>query len=342
MGKAKPRKPWTVRDVINTGYAAYKAGQQARQLYNTFTTGGRKKYMGGGGGVTLQHDRMVQYKKKRMPRKKRIRWKKFVKKVKAVADKDRGVCTWTYNGSMDPTTLMFDTNTNIYMQAAGAVHLYGNKGANLVGAGNLLEIGCDDLNVIVANHEKTAPAGSDTICFHSAVLDMTYYNHNEFGLEVDVYDVVYSKTTPNFINLLSRMIVEVNAGALNPLVAGSSLTHRKNRIDYRGVTPFEMGTAIGALRFKIMSKQKFFIPAGNSATKQYRDPRNLQLKKEYQQREEGIVLPGFTRSFIIVAKSPYIPQTPGSTYLGLEIRTTRTYKFTIEGVSDDTTQFIQQ
>ena len=55
--------------------------------------------MRSGVGVTTQHDARLIYRKKRMPRRLRKRWKRFKNKVLAVSEKDLGTQQVVINGS---------------------------------------------------------------------------------------------------------------------------------------------------------------------------------------------------------------------------------------------------
>lgn len=328
------KRKWRVDDYLNTALNVAKYAGKAYKRFKPAPKGRRQTR--GYGGVTQQHDVKMQYRKRRMPRRKRKQWVKFVNKVKAVADKDRGLTTWTFNGQITPQTLVVDGG--IQRQVVGAVHIYGNNGTPDV-ADNLCEIGNNDLSVIYNNDSILGEdIGSDKALFHSAVLDMTVQNNSGGVMEVDVYEIGYLQAVNSSPQLSTQLNTTTNLVCKNPLKGTSTLPWVKNQIDNRGCTPFELGTAVGQMKGKILSKTKYFVGQNQCITKQIRDPKNRILSKESQNYKIGFAYPGYTRSLLIVGKPTY-STTQGET-ISLRIGATRTYKYSIEGVTDARTMYI--
>lgn len=323
--------------LATAGNIAYGLKRKYDEYGATSRSVKRAKYTGG--GVTQQHDTRLQYKKSRMPRKKRIRWKKFVQKVKAVADSDRGVSTFTYNGEITPNTVNKITvsGTLVGQQVVGAVHMYGNNGT-VKFTGNEQEIGNGDIGFIQSQDILLNGTSTEKVQFHSAVCDLTIHNTSLGIMEVDIYDIVYHKSAPVYNQLIGQM--NTAQGEAKDLRTGGSIYPWLNNFSrYRGVTPFEQSVALSQCRVKILTKRKYFIGAGQSITKQYRDPKNRQLNMDYSRVKAGLVLPGWTRTLLVIGKNAFTPVND-SELIGLRIGATRTYKYTIEGQAEDRTLYI--
>lgn len=329
------RRRWFNPSIIgNAIEAANQVAKYARKRKgDSYTTTNKRRKSTTYNGVTQQHDEKLQYRKSYMPKRKRVAWKKFCNKVKAVADKDRGVCTWTYNYTISPTYISTDTTLGVNVQNVSCVHFYG-----LGGTPNANELGSGDINQIIGQDDKLRTSlQSDKILMHSAVLDLTITNVNPGVMEVDVYEIDYMKSCPSFTNFLAFMNDCVTNYSQDPR-AGGSVPNLRNQIQYRGVTPFEMGTAISAMRFKIVSKKKYFIGAGQCITRQVRDPRNRFINLEYAKTKTGLVYPGLTKTFLIVGKPTYVTIPTETTIL--KVGATRTFKYTIEGIAEERSEYI--
>lgn len=166
--------------------AAYAAGAVAAQKMFSNTMTQTQTNNPSDNGITIQKDAILQYKKKRMPKYKRRRWVKFIRKVEA-ATRDEGTQTIVFNDRG------LRTGSGANSQQWGIVHLYGNCGIDAVSDE---EVGKRDLDRI-----KTEIGNPNTqkIKFKSAVLDVTFQAINSTSgfaqpVEVDVYHIVYRKT----------------------------------------------------------------------------------------------------------------------------------------------------
>jgi hypothetical protein len=98
------------------------------------------------------------------------------------------------------------------------------------------------------------------------------------------------------------------------------------------------------MKFKILNKYKFFVSSGQSLTRQFRDPKNRQLDSNYLHQRTGgstgtgdLIMPGFTKTYVAIAK-PTVTGTEGN--ISFRMGATRSYKYTIEGESEDRTVYL--
>lgn len=245
-----------------------------------------------GYGVTNQQDARVVYRKKTMPRRKRQRWKKFVKKVEAISDKGLGTKTRVFN-----TTL---TNTNgTGGQSYMTFQLYGKFGADTPSSS-----GCLDLANMFGAYNTQSPF---KLKFKSAVLDLTITNAGDINdavgppCEVDVFQVWY-KADPKMDN--PETAISRAEGRTNTIAGCSPLT-----LAQRGVQLFELPAAISMLNMKIIKKTKFFLPYLGTATYQLRDPRNRVANNEDITEGQpspvpanSFVMPGWTQGVFVFWK----------------------------------------
>lgn len=302
-----------------------------------------------GVGITAQYDRKSIYRKKRMPRKMRRRWRRFVQKVNATKDRDLGTRTVVFNSQVDVS------NETAGNDIVFSCSLYGLRATSSVINGDLEAIGQLE-NV----GNPTAAAGVTVskmshISFHSGVLDITYRNTSTFKTdqgeilaaeaqqEVDIYEIYcredFVTLGTNYENLGSGIDNETN----QELTIGGTGTNL--RIYRRGVTPFDCPTALSRLGIKILKKTKYFVPGGSTITYQARDPkRRTGLLRELTD-EEGTNKPKWTRWFLFNIK--LVPGlTVGNVNGTYQIRgsygITRKYFYKLEGVMENRNRYISQ
>lgn len=276
------------RKIIRTGinFAGRLAGNY---LMNRF----RKR--SSENGVTAQYDKVTQYTKKYMSKRKKRQWKKFSKKVNAVLDKSLGTRTVVFNDSI----LLHE---NAGFQAFGAAALYGHCGADDnrdTGFRDIFRI-CNRDSDIMTN--GTDGANPSKITFMSGVIDFTVRNSGESPIELDLYEIdVRTDNTkePNW----NRTRAE--AEAFTNGIPGASGTIS---LALRGTTLFDLPNMISGDKLKIFKKKKFFLPPGNTCTHQYRDPTNhyynANLINIFDQADEGsYALRKMTKIFVFVAKN---------------------------------------
>jgi len=154
---------------------------------------------------------------------------------------------------------------------------------------------------------------------------LTIKNPNaDNGLEVDIYEVMYTSTTRHTsLTKLHTDLYTTTPSNRNPSVSSDSASW-----DVRGMTPFDT-VQFGAQGCKILSKKKVFLPAGDTFTYQYRDPKNHYLGPDHFDDTTGFVLPYKTRTILFVFKT--IVGEIEAFQPTLVIGATRVYKYKIKG-----------
>jgi len=148
-----------------------------------------------GRGITTQYDRSRVYRKKRMPRRKKKAWKRFVRKAQAAIDKTLGSYSIVLN---DQVTVSATAETTD--QAIGQFALYPMKdGTNAW---------LNDMAGIAAQFTTDfATTDSTKWGFKSGILDLTVQNTsldatdgNGYAVEVDVYEMSSSSNWESYGN----------------------------------------------------------------------------------------------------------------------------------------------
>lgn len=263
------------RLVIRRAFNGAVAAANAYRRYKSYTDTKTKKRITSGSGVTAQHDSRVVYRKKWMPKYKKRPWKKFTRKVQAVLNKSLASKTIVFNSSQ-PTTFGSPGTPAASAQVWNSIFLYGNNGDPGV-SGTSTTIGGGDLRKcvsILTGISDAVTAANTKIRFSSAVLDITFCHSGSYTgpVELDVYDVVFRKETPNSSIGATIANAEGATRAISP-VAGT-LT-----LNSRGVTPFDLPLFLSATGCTILKKVKYFMSVGQAVTYQIRDPRNRTLTK---------------------------------------------------------------
>lgn len=299
------------------------------------------------GGTTTQHDHKTIYRSKKMPYRKKKKWVKFVKRVKAVEISDRAKQTILIN---TVTTADAAASAQAWMET----HLYPVNG-NIPGTRDM-DIIQEDINTyttkIVGGTTSNVQASMETAVFTtrssredtrkellmaSGTLDVTYTNTGTFGIELDMYTVSYPRqsqgTNGSFLSAVADNPTYVspipvdNAGTIVDSAAISYLN--------RGVTLFDVPYGMSRTGAKIVKKEKFFIAPGNSITKNIRDPKNHNFRRTtpdtvYQYKN-------LTQSLVVCVKNI---ATTGTAQLTQ--KSTRSYKYTYEGQSSPYNRYVSE
>lgn len=309
-----------------------------RRASKTFRRGG----VSAGRGVTQQHDFANVYRKKSMPKGKRVQWKRFVNKVHAVAERDLGSRTVVFNNQL---TVQENVTGD---QLALTCSLYPQKSTNSW---------LDDLNQIGAlenTGDESAAAGINVAAttkflFQSGIMDLTVRNttfYNGDGIiggkmEVDVYQVLVRKDVMDGsapIPNLSQLFLNTNPD--EKALGGSG---QKIQMSLRGITPFERNASLSRYGIKILSKRKYFVEAGGTFTYQVRDPKRHACTQKDLTDKDGFNRRNWTRTIYLIGKAvPGIPVGPGLTEYTqqLNVGITRKYLYKIEGANDDRNEYI--
>ena len=126
-------------------YAARKVGRRLFSNSRRSSLPSRRRRMRSGQGITAQHDQRLIYRKRYMPKRRKSQWRTFVKKVKAVKDKDLGTRTYVMNQQVT------QTNTDGTAQMCYTNGLYTLNGSN----------GLADMNDLAIKENVNDPSAHD-------------------------------------------------------------------------------------------------------------------------------------------------------------------------------------
>lgn len=331
-------------------FMSCRAGRMSRlgRARSRTTTRSRTQGNVSGIGVTTQRDSRFVYAKKRMPRYRRNRWKRFGRKVNAVAEKELGSRTVVRNTTYSATNPTDGDHTLTH------TYLYPQRGTTLI-ADDLYQLSLleNTTNPTAAAGETISP--STKFIFQSAVLDVTIKNasgvrgepatlinpSSELKMEVDVYEISLNTSTEEtgvtHANVLSLFLDN------NTYTGAIGGTGTELSITQRGVTPFDMTYSLSRWGIRIWKKTKYLIPNGDVITYQMRDPRRHVTNFRDLGARDGFNRPGWTKCLMIVGK--VVPGYTVGTDTGevaerLIIGSTRKYLYKIEGVNEDRTRYI--
>lgn len=336
-------------------YSGKSAGKRAMKRFRRATWKTRSIKKGAaGGGVTFQSDSTTQYVKKSMARGKKRSWKKFVKKVNAVDEKDYGKQTilisrqfqYGPEGQYDPSEVL--------LQHWGGMFMYGVKTTDAMGQTEGFNDVYNILNTDWDNRERVvgiATVGGNQVTsygsklqskyiFTSACMDITFTNNTVFSgpnvtnvntvatMEIDVYEIGFRKSNTN------ATLQNIQQG----LQTGSAPNVDTVRINTsggleprsRGVTLFELPTFLSLYGVKVYKKTKFMIPKGHSFTYQKRDPKRRYFDYFNVDRQNESTAPGITKGIVFCWKYTS-PESLNTNFNYLEprlnVRCSRIYKY---------------
>lgn len=298
-----------------------RLARNARFAFNRSFTGTRtRRRQTSGNGVTNQYDRRMIYRKRRMPRRRRSRWRRWKSKVHAVSEKDYGSRTVVRNNLI---------STNVLMNAAAEnQHTRSVVGLYSCTAGVAY---MNDMNEI---SQDTDLGTTGKAIFKSGVLDLTFRNISTRGdltvnpsitLEVDVYEISIGVELGQFGRAFTLVGVFTEGAGDTSIIPGQATGLLSTD---RGWTPWDFPSAISEYRLKIWKKTKYFLGENQTFTYQFRDPKRHVVDRQ-RMTSPGENLPGLTRYILIIYKP-----TPGYTYdgvdsYGLAIGNTRKYLYKI-------------
>ena len=275
--------------------------------------------------VTRQKDFASQYRFKRMPKRRRLQWKKFVNKVTAVELRNAAMKTVVFNDKIINTSAPGK-------QAYVAFCLYGINGSD----DNTAQAGYRDIQKIFDNDPQIkqvavgSPAAyypkSGKLHFGSAVLDFTLRNLDpNFEAEIDIYYGYHVKDTSivNAVSVVKSSLVQefVNDDP-NAIKSGNTMV----RLEGRGTTPFDCSTALSSSGFHVIKKQKVLMEPGKSVFIQHRDAVNHEM--DYDSLISlGYAKKKLTYEVLIVFK-PTVTTSDESTAT-IAVGVTRKYSYTV-------------
>lgn len=312
----------------------YRIGARlANRVGRSFTRTMRKRKTSGR-GVTFQRDEEVIYRKRRMPKRRRRMWKRFVQKSVAANEKAIGSRTIVRNSSVNFTQLGLIGNTT---NALGQLALYPvNNGSH-----DYLQ----DLRIITTDTD-VPPSGK--FIFQSGVFDMTVTNTSttdqnlpgfDVPIELDIYEISGRR---NFEK------ADGDKGLLDVFTEGFSDTSLISTIGNdsslsitrRGVTPFDCPQALSMYKLKIWKKTKYRMSAGNAITYQMRDPTRHVMERGYVTELSGSNLPGVTKWLLLVAKPIAGYSLTETGILRISCGVTRKYFYKLKEKNEDKDAFV--
>lgn len=287
---ATPQNVAKLRRAFQVGRKAYQGYNRIQNLYQKHGKGRNTI----GVGVTNEYQRQGVYRKKKMNKYKKRKYKKFYRKVTGVINKSLGAQTILMNKALTRTNV---ANEQSFMHLC----MYGKNGVD-----SIAEAG----NTALATFLKPGIfAKNAKVIIDTAIMDLTFTNTstgaNQTTLEVDIYDIVYHKSSDYRGDKIEDAIV---AGQDLPNVISGAASGI--RIFDRGATPFELPLMISTAKMKILSKKKYMLSPGQSFTYQNRESKHFQLDMNEVFNGQtgatptatGYILPGRTRSTFVIFK----------------------------------------
>lgn len=239
------------------GYGGSNSDQRVPSLKSgSYTRTRTSSKRSGFAPISKAFDQQTLYVKKRMPAKKRRRWVKFVKKVRAVNTKDKPKCSIVHT---DVSSIASSANT----QQCHFKMMYTGQGG--------VDPYADFMYIKEAISKTNTSADNKVTAGHlnSAVLECTVSNNGSVDVYIDAYYVKCHKSStvlPDVLLDKGFNASAVGSGAISGSTASSVGTTTL------GATPFQ---SIDFLQhFKILKKTRTFLQAGQSVQFEDRDPEN--------------------------------------------------------------------
>lgn len=292
---SKKRKYGAIANGFQTAMQLYKTGTRAYRTYKYLTGSGSNKKRKSGVGITGQHDKQVQYRKKWMPKAKKRKWVDFVRRVTAVSDRQKGRRTFVFNRTGDVTAT---SGAQGYLCSV----LYGRNGVNLSTTTDF-QSGMSDLYDIF---NQSGYSSTTKLKMLSATLDITYSNKGSSAVEMDLYEVQFKKAT-----VYTDFKSAIDNAETDTTTVG---TWTSLNLTDRGVTLFDIPQVIRTTGMTIIKKTKVFVPSGGTTTYQMRDASDWFITKEYATNNTdtgtpgpagkgGFLLPKKTKGIVAVYKT---------------------------------------
>lgn len=281
-----------------TGYSGYDIGRRIGNRISRSFTGTqtqRNNRPTAGIGVTGQYDRKLIYRKRNMPKFKKRRWRKFINRVHAVAERELGSNTIVFNSRVVTTNSAAASQLVSHFACYGA---FGGTGVNP---------SLNDLRYIGALNNQGNPTIADGVSvqkstryfFESAIMDITIQNTSyilsqalapvyasECKVECDVYEILVRRSMLTESNGSVTNALDLNQlyafnPADTPAVKDNNTSPTTNEIfiTSRGATPFDMTYATSMFGIKVLKKTKYMLAQGETVTYQYRDPKRRSCER---------------------------------------------------------------
>ncbi|UYD39073.1 MAG: capsid protein [Wigfec virus K19_467] len=232
-----------------------------------------------------------------MPRRKRRRWVKSLKRFNALLNTQLGTKTvvnhdaFTHSGTVatEPQSFL-------------AFMLYGSYGDDDTSTDLC---GARDLQKIFANDTEVGTTTAAKVRFESGVLDLILRNANVAVEEQDealpqhvsIYEVIFRKITDRADPHDDLTDAQDATGKINS-------TPDKLSIHQNGVTFFDLPAFISLTGMRILKKTDYLLPAGEFITYQIRDPRNYEfMTSDVFENEFKYIKPRMTKGLMVVYRN---------------------------------------
>lgn len=263
---------------LSAAYGAYKGWNAGKGLASR-----NKKSRTG--FITQQYDVKTQYRRKRMPRRKRKRWMRQVRKVNHIVDNRLG--------SQYQMFRSFATGTNSNgTQSFLSAGLFGENGT----PATAFDMGIDDLYNLNLKNGDTGKINK----FHikSGVLDIELTNLGGEGynnsLTADVYEIVCRKD----LNTQGTTAAAGPSDLMNDGFADQDLLGSNTALGATlpGVTPFQ--NAEFCRHFKIIKKTRVLLSVGQTTHFMLRDAKNRTYR--YDSASRPVCSVGWYHGYLII------------------------------------------
>ena len=249
------------------------AGRFARAFSATRTIRRNKPHVSA--PLTYDNDFKTDYRHRRMPRRRRRRWVKFVRKVNAVTLRNQqGLRKVIFR-----TLLTYSPLADL--TSYGGSLLYSADGDPLQGQADVGNLFRNHLTAAVFNSENDLTAvgpAERMLHFESAQLEVTMRNVGTDTAIVEVYRVVcrkmHAQTNASVNNTIGGVYALgfIKQGQIFDIESGQVVGTNPETPTEIGTTPFQSRRFCET--YKIYSRKKFQIAAGNTVSFILKDPRN--------------------------------------------------------------------
>lgn len=311
--------PTSGRKKLSYGSRTTYSGSRMGSMYSALSGGSALNSV-----VTRQHDFQGQYRYKKMPRYKKRRWRRFVKKVAAVQLKQAGLKTVLFN-SRDTYSNSAGTQNSFCLALYGLSGTIDNSGAwPVLGMNDMYRIFKNDPDIVQIGAAPGNVPKSGKLQFGSGVLDFTIRNLSDtIEAELDIYFGWFKKDDdPADAKNNTNPIYKYQTAAVDLVAGGNSQIN----LGVRGATLFDKPSGLSQTGYHITKKTKMLLAPGQSTFLQHRDPKNHMLDWVNIQ-DRGYAKRGLTFGAWIVFKPSVTASDDAVVTLG--VGCTRKYSYAV-------------
>lgn len=264
-----------MRAAIGTGALVARAAPYAKKAFSAIRTLTQKRSTIEPAPNTFQNDAQMRYRKKRMPKRKRRRWVRFVKRVRHVDLAMQPLQIYTKEGTVNLTSAA--NQGQVWSRMLGGMTVANND--------EILQVFKSAYNL--STEASCAPY---KIYLKSICMDVQMTNTGSYPIIVDMYTLVCRKTWDtaedigaSFVNALGEIQAPAGGGSLTSSKTALTLFDAPNFCEF----------------WRIQSKKEFIIGGSNTITVQLRNPANRYFDgKEIISNAQA--KPGFTKAFFFM------------------------------------------